>query len=338
MRRPTAARTASIRDVAAAAGVSIATVSNVLNQPERVTARLRHQVEAAIRELGFVRNEAARQLRGGTSRSSAYVVPDLRNPFFIDVARGVEDTLEEHDRFLYLCDSGSAASHEADHLTTLLEQRVQGILLTPVDPDADRIAATARHVPVVLVDRVPRNAQQCAVSVDDIAGGRLAIEHLADRGHHRVAVVGGDDGVGQVQDRLRGAHEAWGRLGRDPTELRRRATPGLAVADGRAAARWLLGLPGDVRPTAVFCVNDLVALGVLQQVIAAGGRVPDDLAIVGYDDIDYAGAAAVPLSSVRQPRQALGYVAAELLVDEERAGHAHQQRVFTPELVARRST
>jgi LacI family transcriptional regulator len=331
-------RTASVKDVAALAGVSLGTVSNVLNQPERVSPRTREKVEQAMVDLGFVRNEAARHLRSGRSRTLAYVMLDAANPFFTDVAAGIEEAAEESQFSLYMCNSGNRGDREAGYLSHLVEQRVQGILVTPIDPEAAHLAEVARRgTPVVVVDRTPRDESLCSVAVDDVLGGHLAVEHLLDRGHRRIAFVGGPESIGQVRDRLQGASEGVAAAGASPVTVI--ATLATTVREGRLAGERLLGLPRSKRPTAAFCANDLLALGLLQQLVASGLDVPDDLAIVGYDDIYFAGAAAVPLTSVRQPRHELGRRAAELVLDE--AGnpeHAHQQVVLLPELVARTST
>ena len=200
------ARSASVKDVAARAGVSLGTVSNVLNRPDRVSAATRARVEEAMAELGFVRNESARQLRAGTSRTLAYVMLDASNPFFTDVAQGIEDAAEAVDLSLLLCNSGQREQREQAHLQLLQQQRVQGILVTPVDPESPLLDEIRRRgTPVVIVDRTRNDSTFCSVAVDDLLGGRLAVEHLVDRGHERVAFVGGPMALGQVRDRLEGA-------------------------------------------------------------------------------------------------------------------------------------
>ena len=333
-------RTPSVKDVAAAAGVSLGTVSNVMNRPEVVSSGTRERVERAMAELGFVRNESARQLRAGTSRTLAYVMLDGSNPFFHDVAQGIEMAAEDADLSLFICNSNSRAEREEIHLDRLLQQRVQGILITPVNPEAPHLDELSRRgVPLVIVDRVRRDNGCCSVAVDDVLGGRIAVEHLAEQGHTRVAFIGGPSSIGQVRERLQGAREIWAELGLPPEDLIHLPTEALTVAEGRSAGERLAGLPVRRRPTAAFCANDLLALGLLQQSIGSGLRVPEDLAIVGYDDIEFAAAAAVPLTSVRQPRQELGRAAANLVLDEAtNPDHEHQQLLFTPELVARAST
>ena len=333
--------TVSIKDVAARAGVSVGTVSNVLNRPERVAGDTRARVQSAIHALGFVRNEPARQLRAGYSRSIGLLVLDAGNPFFADVSRGAEEAAAAAGLAVILCNSGQDAAKETAYLNLMAEQRVQGLLLTPIDADPVRIGRLIeRGMPVVLLDRRADSAIMCSVSVDDVSGGELALSHLLEIGHERVAFVGGPTSIAQVSDRMRGARNALVRAGRNADSLVCIATDSMTVGAGREAGERLVGLPANRRPTAAFCANDLLALGLLQELIRQGLRVPDDVAIVGYDDIEFAGAAAVPLTSVRQPRHLLGKTAADLLLDETQHSqtHVHRQIEFEPDLVIRAST
>nr|WP_235925922.1 LacI family DNA-binding transcriptional regulator [Actinokineospora pegani] len=333
-------RQVGVKDVAAAAGVSLGTVSNVLNRPQVVSARTRLRVEAAMADLGFVRNESARHLRAGRSSTLAYVLLDGANPFFTDVAQGIEEAAEAADLSVFLCNSDNRAERELSYLTRLEQHRVQGILITPADPHAAILdELPQRGTPVVIVDRTRGGDTHCSVAVDDVLGGELALLHLIENGHDRIGLVGGPLSLGQVRDRKHGAERALAATGRDPAALLHVETAALTVHEGRQAGQRLAGLPTATRPTAVFCANDLLALGLLQHCVSTGIRVPEDLAIVGYDDIEFAAAAAVPLTSVRQPRRKLGATAAELLLRETReTGHVHEQVLFTPELVVRTSS
>ena len=334
-----AQRKTSIKDVAATAGVSLGTVSNVLNRPDRVSEATRARVEDAMAHLGFVRNESARQLRAGHSRTLAYVMLDVANPFFTDVAKGIEDVAHERDLSVVLCASRNDGERERRHLRQLQQQQVQGILITPVDPGSALLDEIARTTPLVIVDRTRDDAAFSSAAADDVEGGRLAVEHLLDRGHRSIAFVGGPRTLGQVRERYEGARIACAEAGVGEDSLVEIVTPALGFADGRGAGERLAGMPRKRRPTAAFCANDLVALGLLQHAMLTGQRVPDDLAIVGFDDIDFAAAAAVPLTSVRQPRAALGRAAAELLLDEaNEPDRMREQLSFTPELVGRAST
>ena len=335
-----AVRSASVKDVAALAGVSLGTVSNVLNRPDRVSAGTRIKVESAMAKLGFVRNESARQLRAGRSRVLAYVMLDAGNPFFTDVAGGIEDAAEHADLSVFICNSDQNAEREHSYLTRLEQQRVMGVLITPLDPaDPTLVAVAGRGTPVVLLDRIRSGNAHCSVAVDDVLGGRLAVEHLLDLGHERIAFVGGPERIGQVRDRRDGAVLALESAGHSRDDLVVVATDALTVSEGREAGARIAGMASNGRATAAFCANDLLALGLLQNCVSLGVRVPEDMAIVGYDDIIFAAAAAVPLTSVRQPRRQLGRTAAELLLDEAgNSNHEHQQVLFTPELVVRAST
>jgi LacI family transcriptional regulator len=332
--------TNSIKEVARRAGVSIGTVSNVLNRPDLVAPATRQRVLEAISTLGYVRNDSARQLRAGHSRTVAVVVLDVSNPFFTDVVRGAEAALDDSGSMVIVCNSDEDPARERRHLDHLEEQRVRGVLITPVDDGSNaRLDLLIRHgIPVILVDRGARTRNRCSVAVDDVLGGRLAAAHLLERGHRRVAYVGGPMGIAQVADPHAGAAAV---IGETPhATLQMFEMPALTTAYGRKAGEQIADATPSRRPTAVFCANDLLALGVLQEMTHRGLRVPGDIAIVGYDDIEYAGAAAVPLSSVAQPRELLGRTAAELLVGEisEGSRHRHRQVMFEPELVVRESS
>lgn len=332
--------TASIRDIALQAQVSVGTVSNVLNKPEMVRPLTRERVLLAIAELGFVRHESARHLRAGRSRTIGLVVLDIANPFFTDVARGVEEVASPAGLAVFLCNSDDQPDKEAAHLVVLAEQRVQGVLITPTAELSTHVEAMrARGIPVVLLDRRAADDDQCAVAVDDVLGGRLAAEHVLERGHRRIAFVGGSSGLPQVHERYTGVASAVLETTGLAEALTVFSPDKLTVATGREAGAQIVGMPQSRRPTAVICANDLLALGMLQEMVGRGMRVPDDVAIVGYDDIDFAAAAAVPLSSVRKPRQELGRRAAELLLDEASGiAHVHEQPVFEPTLVIRESS
>jgi LacI family transcriptional regulator, galactose operon repressor len=332
---------ASIREVAAHAGVSVGTVSNVLNRPDIVARSTRDRVQEAIRALGFVRNESARQLRAGRSRTIGLVVLDVANPFFTDVARGVEDEASMSGLAVILCNSDDKLAKETRYLELLEEHRVQGILITPVAGADERLALLQRRgTPVVLVDSRSPSGGLCSVAVDDVLGGDVAVSHLLAAGHERLAYVGGPLSIRQVADRRDGALRALKRAGRGLADLQLIEMPALNVSAGLRAGAQIAVLPPRCRPTAVFGANDLIALGLLQEMTQRGIAVPAEIAIVGYDDIEFAAAAAVPLSSVRQPRQELGRTAARLLLEEtlEPENHAHRQVMFKPELEIRRSS
>ena len=330
----------SIREVAAKAGVSMGTVSNVLNRPELVTKQTRDRVSTAIRELGFVRNESARQLRAGRSRTIGLVVLDVANPFFTDLARGVEDEVSKAGLAVILCNSDEREDKEQSYLELLEEHRVQGVLITPVGAAAALERLKRRGTPVVLLDSRASSRAQCSVAVDDVLGGDMAVTHLVENGHQQIAYISGPPAIRQVADRHEGALRALRRAGRPLDSLTVIEASALNVASGKWAGAAIAEMPARSRPTAVFCANDLMALGVLQEMTRHRIRVPEDISIVGYDDIEFAAAAAVPLTSVRQPRLELGRTAARLLLEEadDTQRHQHRQVIFEPEFVIRQST
>jgi LacI family transcriptional regulator len=265
----------------------------------------------------------------------------VANPFFTDVARGVEDEASMSGLAVILCNSDDQLPKETHYLELLEEHRVQGILITPVAGADERLAQLQRRgTPVVLVDSRSPTGGLCSVAVDDVLGGDVAMSHLLAAGHRRLAFAGGPVSIRQVADRHEGAIRALQRAGRSPADLQLIETTALNVAAGLRAGAQIAALPPARRPTGVCCANDLIALGLLQEMTLRGIAVPADIAIVGYDDIDFAAAAAVPLSSVRQPRQQLGRTAARLLLEEtmDPAGHTHRQVTFKPELEIRQSS
>lgn len=330
---------AQVRDVAALAGVSPGTVSNALNHPGKVSADTLARIQAAINELGFIRNDAARQLRAGNNRSVGMIVLDIANPFFTDVARGVEGPLALERRPLILGNSAQDPEREQSYLDLFEEQRVAGLLITPVGNILDRLRRLRdRGTSVVIVDRLSRAKEFSSVSVDDKLGGQLAVEHLLSTGRRRIAFIGGPFGLTQVKNRLGAARKAVEAAGAAEIIAIESAT--MDVAAGRLAAEQFLALPKRKRPDAVFAANDLIALGVLQALTLAGVAVPGDIAIIGYDDIEFASSAAIPLSSIRQPALDMGRTAAsmllELIADPDNAKVRHI--TLKPELVIRTST
>lgn len=329
---------ASVRDVADDAGVSVGTVSNVLNHPAKVSAATVARVQASIERLGFVRNDAARQLRAGRSRTIGLVVLDLRNPFFTEVARGAEERAAEHGLTVLVANSDEKQPREAMYLDLFEQQRVFGVLVTPVAENMPRLTRMRdRGIPTVLVDRQSHDPSFASVAVDDHEGGRIAAAHLLASGRRRIAFVGGPIALRQVSDRLSGAQAAVATSG---GSLELIGTEALTVDEGRRAGRRILERDAAHRPDAVFAANDLLALGLLQSLVMTGdARVPEDIAIIGYDDIDFSAAAVIPLSSVRQPAGLIGSTAVDLLL-ELQSGAAEQREhiVFRPELVVRDST
>lgn len=328
----------SVKDVARHAGVSVGTVSNVMNHPSKVAPATVTKVQQSINDLGFVRNDAARQLRDGHSKTVGLVVLDVRNPFFTDVARGAETRAAQEGLSVILGNSDEDPARERAYLELFEQQRSHGVLISPIGDITARLGALrARGIPAVLVDRASPDRTFSSVTVDDVAGGRMAVEHLISEGRTRLVFVGGPLSIRQVADRLEGAELA--ARAHPEVSLELVTLDSLSVIAGRKAGAEIAARAE--LPDAIFAANDLVAMGVLQALMLQGSnvRVPEDIALIGYDDIDFAAAAVVPLSSIRQPAGMIGHTALEILLEEVANPDASPRHVeFQPELVVRRST
>lgn len=328
----------SVKDVAAEAGVSVGTVSNVLNHPEKVAAATVERVMAVIDRLGFVRNDAARQLREGRSRTIGLVVLDTRNPFFTDVAHGAQNTALSAGFAVLLGSSDESPEREKMLIELLKEQRVAGLLISPVHTDLTQLRRLRDGgTPVVLVDRTTSDASFSSVSVDDVEGGRAAAQHLVDLGRTRIAFIGGPLKLEQVAQRLQGAQAVVAQHA--GVALSIYETQALSVSEGRRVGERVAALPPSERPDAIFTANDLLAMGVIQALVMTRTlSVPEDIALVGYDDIGFAASAVVPITSVKQPAEEIGATAVDLLLRGDASDSTPEQIVFQPRLVARAST
>ncbi|WP_243076540.1 LacI family DNA-binding transcriptional regulator [Microbacterium sp. SS28] len=331
---------ASIRDVAVRAGVSVGTVSNVLNRPEEVSTESVDRVTRAIEELGYVRNDAARKLRAGVSTTVGFVVLDGQNPFYNDVVRGAEDEASRHGIAILYGNTDEDVAREKMYLDLFEEQQVRGLLIAPYGDVTARLQRLrSRGIAAVLVDRFSGDGKFSSVSVDSVVGGTMAVEHLIAAGRRRIAFVGGPFDIRQVTDRLAGARVA-AENAAAPIEIEVLATGAMTVEEGVAAGARIVSRPRREWPDALFAANDLLALGLLQSLVVDGRMlVPHDIAIIGFDDIAFAGAAAVPLSSIRQPSRMIGRTALRIVLEEAAdPSSIPRQTVFQPELVVRRST
>ncbi|MEU1972641.1 LacI family DNA-binding transcriptional regulator [Microbacterium sp. NPDC019599] len=327
-----------IRDVARHAGVSMSSVSNALNKPERVSDEIVQRVRTAVDELGYVPLQAAQQLRIGRSGLLGMTVINITNPFFADLVSGAEDAAGAGVRVL-VGNSDDDEDKEREYFRLFERVQVEGALVSPFGEAGERLARQlARSIPVVLVDRVDDEGVLDSVSFDDVAGGRMAAEHLISLGRTRLTFLGAREEVRQVRERLEGVRQAVEAHPRVSLDLMwsHRTTSERGIAMGARIAE----LPEDERPDGVVTTNDHLACGVVHGLLRAGVRVPEDVAVVGYDDIEFAAVAAVPLTSVRQPARDMGRAAGVRLMqlisgEAQASGHAIR---FEPELSVRAST
>ena len=330
--------TATIKDVARLSGVSSMTVSRVINHSERVRPETRRRVERAIAELGYVPSRLARGLTGRKTGTLAVIVPDVANPFFTLIVRGAEDVARRGDYRMILCDTRADLTIERDVVEEMIAHRVEGVVIAPV---SDRSKAhlrrlTAYGVPFVLVDRTVPGVECDVVVGDNVAGARRLVEHLVALGHRRIGFIVESDEVSTARDRRRGYTDGLQAAGLpvDPTLIVRATVDPTGGVEGM---RRLLEL--EHPPTAVFTVNNLVALGALEAVRQDGLEVPDDVALVCFDDIEYASRMYPFLTVMAQPAETLGTLATQLLLDriDGRAGDQSRFVVLAPEFVVRRS-
>jgi len=324
----------NIKDVAREAGVSVTTVSHVVNGTRPVAPATQERVQKAISRLGYHPSGVARALKAQRTHTIGMIVTSSTNPFFAEVIRGVETACYDRGYSLILCNSGDVLDKLVGYLRALMMKRIDGLVVmtTNISQDFFHNLKTARRVPVVAIDTDPgHGAIDSVINDDSLLGGRLAGAYLAGRGFTRIACITGPRGHPRSEERLAGFAAALREAGR--VLLPALSVPSdLTVGGGYRAMQTLLDLPPGAGPQAVFAFNDLLAMGALCAVNERRLRVPDDISIMGYDDIEYAAYTSSPLTTIRQPTFELGATAAEVLV-------AHlEQGVGIPHVLALKPT
>lgn len=326
---------ATIKDVAAKAGVSTGTVSNVLTGRPSVRPAVAARVREAMVGLDYSPNGVARSLRGKRTRTVGLVVPDNANPFFAETSRAIEHACAAAGFALMLCNTGRSLDREAAAIELLLEKRADGIIVATSDNPRALAQVVAAGVPLVVIDHDATGLAADAVLVDHRRGGELAARHLVALGHRRLACITGLPAHANAT-RIRGFRAVLAEAGVDLPDAAVRESDTHAEG-GYRAARDLLAR--DPAITAIFAANDLVALGVVRASHDLGRPVPGRLSVVGYDDIGLAAQVLPRLTTVRQPLAEIGRRAIEVLVHRlaDRGGPA-ERWVLPVELVAREST
>jgi len=331
----------TISDIAKQAGVSKATVSRVLNDhAEGVGAETRARIKALIAETGFQPCGVARGLATGKSRSVGLVIPDIANAFFPPLVRGVEEALRQRGYSLFLCDSDRDVQKEKDNLRVLLEKRVDGILLssTITDYDGRLDPLNERGVPYVLLDRIiDARGAGVQVYVDNRKGARMAMEYLIRGGCRRPLFINGEEGLSISRLRREGVEDACREAG-TPACTYRAADYTLAGAEALVDS-LLDAASGELPFDAIFAGNDMMAVGALRSLKRHGRRVPEDVEIIGFDDVEVARLVEPALTTIAQPAAAMGAAAAELLlrlIDGEKP--LKRSKIMEPTLVVRQST
>jgi LacI family transcriptional regulator len=324
-------------EVAEAARVSPATVSRVMNGTQPVSAPLRRRVERALEELDYQPNPMARALKGAKTLSIGVIISDFANPFFNSVVRGVEEAALTAGYNVILCNTDEKPEREARYLDLLAAKRVDGVIVSPTHDSPTEAYRRLDGIPIVLADRGVPGLDADMVRVDNIQGAHVAVSYLAALGHTRIATIAGPSDVTTGLERLRGYRIAMHDAGID-------VDPALVMmgdfrqASGYDAARQLLQL--DPPPTALFVANNLMMFGVMIALNEAGVRIPADMSVVGFDDVDWAQLVRPALTVVSQPAYEVGLDAADLLLRRINGdGDSRKQTLLLdPELVVRDST
>ncbi|MBF4622414.1 LacI family DNA-binding transcriptional regulator [Clavibacter sp. VKM Ac-2542] len=326
-------------DVAKLAGVSIGTVSNVLNTPTAVRASTRERVLDAISTLGFVPNSTARSLAAGRGTAIGFIAVDLGNSYFLDISRGIEREADTLGRRVLLANSDVDLGKQTAHLELFEQARAAGIVLAPFDGPLDEVRTLRRRgTKIVFVNWPGVDGESCGVVVDEVLGGELSAQHLIDHGRTRLAFVGGPFSLTAVRDRFEGASRAARAAPGVTLELI--TTTKLTVPPGIAVGREIAARPPSARPDGIVSASDALAAGIVQSLVVEGVRVPDDVAIVGYDDNHFADSTLLPLSTVGQPGVEMGHRAMRLLAEEitAPAEHVHETVTLSPRLIVRASS
>jgi DNA-binding LacI/PurR family transcriptional regulator len=337
-RKPKSAAAAAItmRDIAERAGVSIGTVSHVINENAPVREKLRRRVLDAIEELGYQPSELARGLRRNKTSILGMIIPDITNPFFPAVVRGAEDVAYQNSYELMLCNTDNDPAKERAYLHELRSYRMAGLILIPsVNSQINPRTDLPRGTPVVCLDRRPARWEGDSVTVDNVSGATAATDYLLQMGHRHIAAITGSLQLTNAKARLEGFRTALARahVEVDPEYIQEGRFDRLS---GYEKTRTLLQL--RPRPTALFASNDLIALGVLTALREAGMHCPDDISIVGFDDQEFAEFIQPALTTVAQPGYQMGAKGAGMLLKRVQGFDGPwQHAVLTTELKIRQS-
>jgi len=326
----------TLKEVAAKAAVSPTTVSHVINKTRFVSPEVEARVRSAMEEIGYQPNMLARALRRGETRTLGLILPDSANPYFAEIGRSIEGAAYEVGYSVILCNTEGRRDKERHYFQVLSEKQVDGLILVSVGDRGDNIPALLRReLPVVVVDRDLSDIAVDVVQVDNLEGGSLATRHLISLGHKRIGCIAGPSHVSPSGERFTGYRDALRAAGLKQDEALVRSGDFHAEL-GRVATIELLHLRRP--PTAIFACNDLMAMGALQAASEMGCRVPEDLAVVGFDDIELAAYTVPPLTTVSQPKAGMGHTAVQVLMDRIcNPGGPARKQILPVSLVKRKS-
>ncbi|MDO6531329.1 DNA-binding transcriptional regulator CytR [Vibrio splendidus] len=328
---------ATMKDVAQLAGVSTATVSRALMNPEKVSVSTRKRVETAVLEAGYSPNTLARNLRRNESKTIITIVPDICDPYFAEIIRGIEDAAVENDYLVLLGDSGQQKKRESSFVNLVFTKQADGMLLLGTDHPFDVSKPEQKNLPpMVMACEFAPELELPTVHIDNLTSAFEAVNYLAQLGHKRIAQISGPTTATLCKFRQQGYQQALRRAGVSMNPAY--STVGdFTFEAGAQAVRQLLALPEQ--PTAIFCHNDAMAIGAIQEAKKLGLRVPQDLSIVGFDDIQFAQYCDPPLNTISQPRYEIGRQAMLMMLDLLKGNDVQAgSRLLEAKLVVRGST
>jgi LacI family transcriptional regulator len=329
----------TIKDIADKIHVSYATVSRALNNKYGVDPKTREKVLAAAKALNYTPNTIARGLVQNKTFTLGLMVPDITNPFFPEVAVGIEDRAKNDGYHIILCNSKNSKRRETDLITLLTNKRVDGIIFAPISHQ--KLIAREklfRNIPFVYVSKAPKNTNQGFVVINDILGGYIATQHLIERGYKRIGFIGSSGEIASNDDRYQGFLSALSEYS-IPFDQRFTLFGEIKQQSGYSMTKKLLSMHEP--PRAIFAETDLIALGAMQAIKEQGLHVPGDLAVIGFDDIPFASFPEVQLTTISQPKYRIGQLAAEILLemlDKSNNTNTKKQIVLEPKLIIRGTT
>ncbi len=327
----------TIKDIARELNISYSSVSRALNNKPGVSQKTRKKVLDAAKKMGYQPNDLARGLVNRVSNTIGVIIPDIVNPFFAEIIKGIMETSNIMGYDVFLCVSGWDADKEAEYIKTLQEKRVDGIILKP-SKDKKNFTFSNVKTPFILLESWPTNGKYSFIEVDNVKGGYIGTKHLIECGYKNIAFLGGREDSYSNMQRLTGFRKAIDELG-ESVETTYHMFGNFGLTSGYELA-WEL-FHSNKKVDAVFAGNDVIALGVMQCAEELGKKIPEELGLIGFDNIAYARLPQIQLTTVHQPKYALGKIALETLIEEikgKKEERIIKKITLEPELIVRKTT
>jgi LacI family transcriptional regulator len=329
----------TIKDIAEQANVSYATVSRALNDKYGVKASTRSKVLEVAKRMNYRPNAIARGLVRKQTNTIGLIIPDIKNPFFPEVAGGIEECANDFGYNVFLCNTNWSIEREEQYINLLSERRVDGLIVAPISNSAKPLEEIIHEdIPVVYVSRAPRDTDRSYVVIDNVRGGFLATKHLIEAGYETIGFIGASADSSTADERLEGYRMAFEKYGIAFSEKYVKQGD-FKQKSGYILVKEMIG--NNDYPRGLFAANDLLALGAIQAVKDAGLRVPEDIAVVGFDDIPIASLQEIQLSTIYQPKYEMGRIAFEILVEIIKKGEngiSTRKVMLEPDLIVRKSS